>query len=106
MRIDWQALEIAFESAGAEVQAWLDLRTGEVLLCYGMEDAAERQDFADRVAADPDRYVEVEAPDSRELWRWMAEFAESLRDERLRDLLEVALRGQGAFHRFQEILHA
>ena len=105
MRIDWQALEIAFDSAGPEVQAWLDLRTGEVLLCYAMEDVAERADFADRVAADPDRYAEVQAPGSSELWRWMAEFAESLRDERLRDLLEVALRGTGAFHRFQEILH-
>jgi len=105
MRIDWQALEIAFDSAGPEAQAWLDLSNGEVLLCYAMEDEAERAEFADRIAKHPDRYAEVKAPGSRELWRWMAEFAESLRDERLRDLLEVALRGQGAFHRFQEILH-
>lgn len=62
MRIDWQALEIAFDSAEPEVQAWLDLRTGEVLLCYAMEQEAERAEFADRIAKHPDRYAEVKPP--------------------------------------------
>ncbi|MGH2669486.1 MAG: hypothetical protein ACRDH5_10320, partial [bacterium] len=73
MRIDWQQLEIAFESVGPEVRAWLDVGTGDVILCYAMEDLAEGKEYTDRVAEDPDRYVEVEAPDSHELWRWMAE---------------------------------
>ena len=62
MRIDWQALEIAFDSAGPEVQAWLDLRTGEVLLCYAMEAEEERAEFADRIAKHPDPQAHAYAP--------------------------------------------
>lgn len=36
--------------------------------------------------------------------RRVAEFADSIRDPRLRELLDVALGGRGAFRRFKDVL--
>ncbi|MGH9316937.1 MAG: UPF0158 family protein, partial [Thermoanaerobaculia bacterium] len=48
--------------------------------------------------------IHVEPLGSSVEYGWMAEFAGTVRDARLRDLLEVALDGRGAFRRFKDVL--
>lgn len=48
--------------------------------------------------------MRIEALESSVEYGWMAEFAATVTDARLRDLLEVALDGRGAFRRFKDVL--
>ncbi|MFC1960984.1 UPF0158 family protein [Chloroflexota bacterium] len=52
-----------------------------------------------------ERYVEMPRQDSREGYRDMEAFIWSLDDEHLRELLEVAIQGAGAFRRFKDVLY-
>ena len=59
-----------------------------------------------RIEWDADnRYRVVPHQNSYEGYRDMQEFIWSLEDERLRELLEVAIRGSGAFGRFKDVIH-
>jgi len=83
----------------------LDLRTGEILTWSGAySDSEEIDAVTDPIDAEPDRYVEIEAPDSSEQWQWMADFAATVGNSGIRELLEVALDGKGAFRRFRNVL--
>lgn len=53
---------------------------------------------------DPDRYVAIPKRESHEAYEDMADFAETVTNAHLRDLLEVALGGKGAFRRFKDVL--
>lgn len=55
-------------------------------------------------ANDLDRYKMIPRQDSRDGYRDMQEYTWSLEDERLRELLEVAIKGSGAFRRFKDVL--
>ena len=50
------------------------------------------------------RLIHVEPLGSNVEYRWRAEFTGAVRDARLRDRLEVALDGRGAFRRFKNVL--
>jgi hypothetical protein len=54
--------------------------------------------------ADPDRYLFVPNEGSREAWRDMRDFTESLTDAGLRDQFQDAISGRGAFSRFRRLL--
>jgi hypothetical protein len=49
--------------------------------------------------------IHVEPLGSRIEYGWMEEFAGTVGDDRLRDRLEIALDGRGAFRRFKNVLH-
>lgn len=51
------------------------------------------------------RYIEVPGQDSREGYHQMEEFIETVEDERLRERLRRAIRGRGAFGRFNQVLY-
>ena len=104
MRIDWGALDLAFETSDMEHNSWLDRMTGEVLLVFDGDEPEDREAVLRRIDAQPKRYVVIEPPDARAQWEWMSEFTESVRDAQLRDLLDAALDGRGAFHRFKDVL--
>jgi hypothetical protein len=53
---------------------------------------------------DADRYVQVPRIESHEAYKIMAEFAETVTEAHLRDLLAVALRGSRPFRRFKDVL--
>lgn len=127
-------LEIAFHDSSYEHHYWLDKRTGRVILIddevagllregedlsdlpgWQREMAEEmkpvlrafgelpdQEDEDDEI--DPDRYVEIPKRESREAYEDMVEFAETVTNSHLRDLLDVALRGKGAFRRFKDVL--
>jgi hypothetical protein len=130
-RID---LETAFELSSYETTAYLDAETGAVIFVEdyvvdqleelladedgedvetvlqaqtGLSDI-ERQQLLDaaRVEGDADnRYRMIPKQDSRDGYRDMQEYIWSLEDEHLRELLEVAIQGSGAFRRFKDVLY-
>jgi hypothetical protein len=90
-----------------EWHCYLDLRTGEVHQgpAYGRE-AEEHElspDAVDEALAEG-HLVPVEPLPSSVEYGWMAEFAASVADAQLRELLDVALGGPGAFRRFKDVL--
>ena len=48
--------------------------------------------------------MEIPKQDSRDDYEVMEDFAETVTDAHLRDLLAVALHGKGAFRRFKDVL--
>ena len=84
---------------------YLDLQTGEA---YG-EDATDPmmvgEDSAIDVEDDPDRWLWFDRSGSRDGWQDMADFARRQRDTGLRDKLERAIEGKGAFARFRSVVH-
>jgi hypothetical protein len=90
-------------------QYFLDLRSGEVrqsrlsAFAGDADDVDLSEDKADEGLAG-DHLVRVEPIESSVEYRWMEEFAASVSDAGLRDLLEVALDGRGAFRRFKDVL--
>ena len=49
-------------------------------------------------------FIQVPQADTREGYNLMVDFAATVRDPHLRELLEVALDGRGAFRRFRDVL--
>ena len=98
--IEWEALEDAFENNAPEVHSYLHLKTGEVLRI--VDGIADPQMHA-RIAADPD-YVRIEPVSSREQYRWMERFIQMLEASPLRQVLQQAIDGKGAFRRFKDVL--
>ena len=126
--------ELAFELTGNETTAYLDSKSGEILfveeysvsqldklltdeesldailvIIQAQEDLRDDERVpllhAARVRADTEnRYLMIPKQDSREGFRDMEDYIESLTDEHLRELLSVAILGSGAFHRFKDIL--
>ena len=103
MDIDWEELERAFVFASSESRAFLLLKNAELIWLSDDMDSKTRAEIADRLEGE--ECCEIDAPSSREVWSWMAAFVETVPSERLRELLEVALNGKGAFSRFKAVLH-
>jgi hypothetical protein len=79
--------------------AWCLLwEDGEV----GSEQPTEEE--RERVGAIMAPMIPIPQADSHEEYNLMAEFAATVRDRHLRELLEVALDGRGAFRRFKNVL--
>lgn len=102
MRIDWNDLEDAFSFSSTMHQHFLLFQTGEVLFLSDDMDEEERAELEERL--DAGGFAEIEPPDSHEQWGWMAAFVETVEDQHLRELLEVAIEGKGAFRRFKDVL--
>ena len=93
------------EDATYEHQYFLDTETGEVILVSEMFDDEEAQrQLAEIDAAEPGRYLQVPRADSREGYDDMQDFIDTVSDERLQELLHVAIQGRGAFRRFKDVL--
>ena len=67
------------------------------------DDEAEWQ-RAEIDAAEPGRYLQVPRADSREGYADMQHFTDTVSDELLQELLNVAIQGRGAFRRFKDVL--
>jgi hypothetical protein len=105
--VNWDDLDMALTSNSGEHACYLDLRTGEVqVVPVDRFDAGDDWPSDEDVEADLDagHLVPVEPLGSSVEYGWMAEFAETVSDPRLRDRLEVALDGRGAFRRFKNTL--
>ena len=118
LKIDWGDLELAFDNGSYEMSYFLDLETGEVPLVADedrdyIEDPPETlQDWQRQAAAqaraieegEGERFLSVPRRDSREGYRDMEHFIATVASPRLRDRLDRAITGRGAFRRFRDVL--
>ena len=104
--MNWDDLEIALTSNSVELTCYFDVRNGEVqmLPVGGGEDEDSPSEEEIDAGLEAGHLVLVEPLGSSIEYGWMVEFADSVSDARLRDLLAVALDGRGAFRRFKDVL--
>jgi hypothetical protein len=104
--IDWDDLEIALTFNADEMSCYLDVRTGKVEMVPAgrLRDDDWPPDQEIDAGLARGHLIHVEPLGSSVEYGWMAAFASSARDARLRDKLEVALDGRGAFRRFKNVL--
>jgi hypothetical protein len=101
--IDWDDLELALTMHMDEQRSYLNLKTGKIELAANDiigADAGLSEDEIETGFAEG-CLIPVEPLSSSVEYRWMAQFAETVADGRLRDMLELALDGRGAFRRFK-----
>jgi hypothetical protein len=99
---DWTAMETAFEHNAPETHSYLDLKTGQVVTIVDSrpEDEEKRQ----LIRKTEGRFVHLDPASSREQYRWMERFVQSVADDALRERLILAIDGKGAFRRFKDVL--
>ncbi|MFQ6118026.1 MAG: UPF0158 family protein [Candidatus Bipolaricaulia bacterium] len=122
--IDFERLTAAMEDQAREFgDYFLDKETGEmVMIPVELEQAVEGEDWGKEKERLPDwerelvplaesiylrqeeRWARVPEIPSGDIYRQMVKFAATVQDEHLRELLEVALDGKGAFRRFKDVL--
>lgn len=133
-KVSFSDLEDAFQNSSYEHQYWLDKQTGRVILIDDEvadvlregEDLSDLPDWQREMAEEikpvllalgelpgeetgddespMERFVEIPKQESHEAYEVMEEFAETVTNPHLRDLLAVALHGKGAFRRFKDVL--
>jgi hypothetical protein len=105
--VNWDDLEMALTTNPVEFTCYLDVRNGEVQM-LPIDRVDEDDDWPSEEELDAGlaagHLIHVEPLGSSVEYGWMADFVGTLRNARLRDLLEVALAGRGAFRRFKDVL--
>jgi hypothetical protein len=105
--VSWDDLEMALTGNPASWSYYLDVRTGEVQMVpvdrLGVDDNWPSADDIDD-GLEAGHLLPVEPLGSSVEYGWMAEFTATVTDVRLRDRLEAALDGRGAFRRFKNAL--
>ncbi|MCL4518846.1 MAG: UPF0158 family protein [Thaumarchaeota archaeon] len=105
LKIDMGELVDAFDSSGYERSYFLDLETGKLeLLIPDAVDDIEKEEMEYKIDSNPGRYERVPSIESHEAYQIMVDFADTVADSNLHDLLSVALNGSGAFRRFKDVL--
>ena len=106
LKMDLSEIYFAMDDNSDEHSYYLDLETGEILfISYYMEEE-EKEELVDRVDEDPDRYEQIPRAESHEGYEDMEDFIDTLENEHLAKLLQVAIRGKGAFRRFKDVLES
>lgn len=95
----------AFDSCCIGYEHYLDLETGEILLVSDeVMLTDEVEEIYERIDSERDRYLDIPTDSSREGYRDMEAFAETVEDENLKEKIWIALDGRGAFRRFKDVL--
>ncbi len=103
--VDLEMLSMELEGdVSMSTGGYLDLHTGEVYDESIVDPMIVGEDAAVDVEQEPERWLRVERTGSRAGWEDMAVFAERQRDTALREQLERAIAGKGAFRRFRDIV--
>ncbi len=108
-----RVVPVDLEMLGAELDGdpalssggYLDLTTGQVYDNGATDPDIVGEDAAIDVETEPERWLRFDRTGSREGWRDMAVFAERQRDTALRERLQRAIEGKGAFRRFRDLIH-
>lgn len=104
LNIDIDELCSAMENSSYENEYYLDLKTGEILFLSEYMDDEETRKLRDQIEEESDRYEPIPKAESHEGYEDMQDFIATVEDERLAELLEVAINGRGAFRRFKDVL--
>jgi hypothetical protein len=83
---------------------FVDLRTGEVIPAVMTDEAMVGADAAIDVDAEPDRWLWVSCEGSKAGWEDMATYVATVADSHLREQLERAIEGKGAYRRFRDLI--
>jgi len=95
----------AFHDCRIGDEFYLDVKIGELLrISDEFMETAETERIYERLDSEPERYLSIPTKSSREGYRDMVAFTESLEDENLKEKLCIALNGRGAFRRFKDVL--
>jgi hypothetical protein len=119
LTVDRTLFQEAFEMGDLDADAFLDSETGDVIIIshdewHAIEDADYSETaeetlnttLAEQVYNERDtRYLSIEKQDSREGYRDMQVFIADLDDDHVREVLETAIQGSGAFRRFKDVLY-
>jgi hypothetical protein len=104
--VDLEMLSIILEGdPGLSTGGYLDLHTGQVYEEAATDPTVVGHDAAIDVHQEPDRWLRLHRTGSGDCWQDMAAFAGRQHNEALREQLERAIEGKGAFSRFREIIH-
>jgi len=104
LNINLDELCEAMEDSSYENEHFLDLETGEIFFISDYMDDEETGELKDRIEEDSDRYERIPKAESHEGYQDMVDFIATVDNERLAELLEVAINGKGAFRRFKDVL--
>jgi hypothetical protein len=104
LKIDLDELCSAMEDSSYEHEYYLDLETGEILFLSEYTDDEETGKLKDKIEEESDRYERIPKAESHEGYEEMQDFIATVKDKRLAALLEVAIKGKGAFRRFKDVL--
>ena len=86
--------------------AYLDLQTGEVIPDAAFENDTAGDHELDTRKTEPDRWLFLPCLGSRAVREDMAEFAAMIKYLPMRQRVEQAIEGLGAFHRFRDLIYA
>jgi hypothetical protein len=108
-----RAVPVDLEMLGTELEGdlglstggYVDLQTGQVYGEHETDPMMVGEEGAIDVEQEPDRWLWFNRTGSRDGWQDMATFAARQRDEPLRERLERAIEGKGAFRRFRDLVH-
>jgi hypothetical protein len=98
IRIDWMLLEAAFESHAPELSCWLNRLTGEIV------NLAPDSEPGERARVHTAGWIEVQPVPSREQYRMMERFIETVTHPPLKERLQDSIVGKGAFRRFKDVI--
>ena len=102
LRVDMDAIIDAATAPPQLGEPYLDVTSGEVAW---LSDSMDGEDeLADDIEAQPDRFSPIPRYESRDELALMRRFAASIDEQDVRERLELALGGKGAFSRFREVL--
>jgi hypothetical protein len=104
LAVDLEELAGILEGDPVSVGGRIDIRTGEVWPQAAIEYALETGEQDEDTADDPERWLPVHGEGSREGYRDMELFIASVEDPGRAERLAIAIRGRGAFRRFQDEL--
>ncbi|MDJ0458620.1 UPF0158 family protein [Arthrobacter sp. NQ7] len=85
---------------------YLDVHTGQVYDDTATDPIIVGHDTAIDVEEEPDRWLRLNRTGSGNGWQDMEAFAARQHDGTLRERLERAIEGKGAFRRFRDLIHA
>lgn len=101
--IAWSDIEDGL-SMSDPFTCFLHRTTGSVVILCTDSDMPDEAEEYERILDDP-AYIEIPREESREGYDDMASFAQTIDEDDIRDKIEIALGGRGAFRRFREVLH-
>jgi hypothetical protein len=104
LKINIDDLCEAMDDNSLDQEYFLDLETGEILFVSDYMDEEETSGLKERIEEDFQRYERIPKAESYQGYQDMVDSISTVDNERLVELLEVAINGKGAFRRFKDVL--
>lgn len=95
----------AYAMNNEEIDHYLDLETGELIVWMDPALTGERDDEFEDELEDGERYLQLPKIESTEAYRLMTQFVEVVTSSTLRNRLEKALSGHKPFRIFKDVLY-